>query len=56
MFCFITTKPFTSEEIKQILTLRCEEEDAEMDDEAKELLTKIWAETLSRYKIHLITE
>jgi len=51
----ITTKPYTSEEIKQILVIRCEEEDVEMDDEAKDLLTKIGAETSLRYAIHLIT-
>ena len=51
----ITTKPYNSDEIKQILTIRCEEEDVEMDDEAKDLLTKIGAETSLRYAIHLIT-
>ena len=51
----ITTKPYSTEEIKQILTIRCEEEDVEMDDEAKDLLTKIGAETSLRYAIHLIT-
>ena len=51
----ITTKPYTTEEIKQILIIRCEEEDVEMDDEAKDLLTKIGAETSLRYAIHLIT-
>ena len=51
----ITTKPYTTEEIKQILVIRCEEEDVEMDDEAKDLLTKIGAETSLRYAIHLIT-
>ena len=51
----ITTKPYNSEEIKQILGIRCEEEDVEMDDEAKDLLTKIGAETSLRYAIHLIT-
>ena len=43
------------DEIKQILTIRCEEEDVEMNDEAKELLTKIGTETSLRYAIHLIT-
>ena len=38
-----------------ILLIRCEEEDVEMDDEAKDLLTKIGAETSLRYAIHLIT-
>ena len=51
----ITTKPYTTDEIKQILSIRCEEEDVEMDNEAKDLLTKIGAETSLRYAIHLIT-
>ena len=51
----ITTKPYTFDEIKQILTIRCEEEDVEMTEDAKELLTKIGTETSLRYAIHLIT-
>ena len=43
------------DEVKQIITIRCEEEDVEMDDDAKELLTKIGTETSLRYAIHLIT-
>merc|ERR1712070_68147 len=34
---------------------RCEEEDVEMTDDAKELLTKIAMETSLRYGIHMIT-
>ena len=51
----ITTKPYEFDEVKQIITIRCEEEDVEMDDDAKELLTKIGTETSLRYAIHLIT-
>ena len=51
----ITTKPYDFEEVKQIITIRCEEEDVDMDDDAKELLTKIGTETSLRYAIHLIT-
>ena len=51
----ITTKPYTSDEVKQILTIRCEEEDVEINEEAMELLTKIGTETSLRYAIHLIT-
>jgi RuvB-like protein 2 len=51
----ITTKPYTNDEVKQILTIRCEEEDVEIDEEAMELLTKIGTETSLRYAIHLIT-
>jgi RuvB-like protein 2 len=34
---------------------RCEEEDVEMSEDAKELLTKIGHETSLRYAIQLIT-
>ncbi len=37
----VTTKPTTEEEIRAILDIRCQEEDVEMAEEAKELLTKI---------------
>ncbi|KAL3680937.1 hypothetical protein R1sor_023893 [Riccia sorocarpa] len=51
----ITTQPYCEEEIRQILDIRCEEEDVEMTDEARDLLTKIGHETSLRYAIHLIT-
>ena len=38
-----------------ILWCRCEEEDVEMTEDAKELLTKIGFETSLRYAIQLIT-
>ena len=37
----ISTTPYTEKEIKQILHIRCEEEDVEMTDDALTLLTKI---------------
>jgi len=45
---------YTEKEIKQILHIRCEEEDVEMTDDALTLLTKIGVETSLRYSIHLI--
>jgi len=51
----ITTKPNTEDEIRAIVDIRCQEEDVEMTDEAKELLTKIGVETSLRYAIHLIS-
>lgn len=51
----ITTKPYTEDEIRKILDIRCQEEDVEMSEEAKRLLTKIGVETSLRYAIHLIT-
>lgn len=51
----IATVPYSEKELKQILNIRCEEEDVEMEDEAKEILTKIGTETSLRYAIQLIT-
>ncbi|CAA7034639.1 unnamed protein product [Microthlaspi erraticum] len=51
----ITTQPYTDEDIRKILEIRCQEEDVEMDEEAKQLLTVIGRETSLRYAIHLIT-
>jgi len=51
----ITTDNYSEEEIKLILNIRCQEEDVEMNEEAKELLTKIGISTSLRYAIHLIT-
>ncbi|KAL3685081.1 hypothetical protein R1sor_003103 [Riccia sorocarpa] len=51
----ITTVPYSEEEIRMILDIRCEEEDVEMSEDARELLTKIGKETSLRYSIHLIT-
>jgi len=51
----IPTTPYSPKEVKQILTIRCEEEDVEMCETAMELLTKIGGETSLRYAIHMIT-
>ena len=37
----INTVPYSEKEIRQILEIRCEEEDVEMTEEAKEALTTI---------------
>eukprot|EP00761_Pharyngomonas_kirbyi_P013646 gb/GECH01013675.1/.p1 GENE.gb/GECH01013675.1/~~gb/GECH01013675.1/.p1 ORF type:complete len:465 (+),score=113.07 gb/GECH01013675.1/:1-1395(+) len=50
----ISTKPYSMEEIREIIRIRCEEEDVEMTDKAKELLTKIGKETSLRYAIQMI--
>jgi RuvB-like protein 2 len=47
----ITTQPYNEEEIRHILDIRCEEEDVEMTEDAKELITKIGIETTLRYSI-----
>ena len=50
----ISTQPYTEDEMRQILDIRCEEEDVDMTEEARLLLTKIGHETSLRYAIHLI--
>ncbi|XP_074308875.1 uncharacterized protein LOC141643573 [Silene latifolia] len=50
----IATQPYSEDEIRKILDIRCEEEDVDMSEEARVLLTKIAVETSLRYAIHLI--
>ena len=50
----ITTRPYTEREIRQILEIRCEEEDVDMTDEAKDILTNLGMEHSLRYAIQLI--
>ena len=50
----VSTVPYTEDEMRCILKVRCEEEDVEMTDDALELLTKIGTETSLRYAIHMI--
>merc|ERR1711937_727606 len=51
----LSTEPYAAKDIRKILDIRAEEEDVEMTDSAKELLTKIGADSSLRYAIHLIT-
>merc|ERR1711871_1641828 len=51
----ISTEPYAAKDIRKILDIRAEEEDVEMSDSAKELLTKIGSDSSLRYAIHLIT-
>lgn len=51
----VATTPYSEKEIGQILRIRCEEEDVELTDEARDLLTKIGLEASLRYAIHMIT-
>lgn len=51
----IRTIPYTEKEIKEILKIRCEEEDCAMNAEAVTILTRIATETSLRYAIQLIT-
>ncbi|NXN98722.1 RUVB2 protein, partial [Rhinopomastus cyanomelas] len=51
----ISTSPYGDKETRQILRIRCEEEDVEMSDDAYSVLTRIGLETSLRYAIQLIT-
>merc|ERR1711959_733287 len=51
----ISTQPYSEDETRRIIDIRAEEEDVEMTDDAKELLTKIGTESSLRYSLHLIT-
>lgn len=51
----IHTQNYSEDELAEILQIRCEEEDVEMDDDAQELLVQIAQETSLRYSIQLIT-
>ncbi|PIK55044.1 putative ruvB-like 2 [Apostichopus japonicus] len=51
----ISTSEYTEKEMKQILKIRCEEEDVEMTGDALTLLTRVGMETSLRYAIQLIT-
>ena len=51
----IPTDPTTQIEIKEILKIRCEEEDVDMSEQALDLLAQIALETSLRYSIQLIS-
>jgi len=51
----ITTRPYTEKEVRQIIEIRCEEEDVDMTEEAQEILTTLGMEHSLRYAIQLIT-
>lgn len=51
----ISTSPYTSNELKQIIKIRCEEEDVALEDEAIVELTNIAEQTSLRYAMQLIT-
>lgn len=51
----ITTSTYSQDELKQIIKIRCDEEDVDLNDEAIKELTEIAARTSLRYAIQLIT-
>jgi len=51
----IPTTQYDEKELKQILKIRCEEEDCEISEDALSVLTKVAGETSLRYAIQLIS-
>lgn len=51
----IRTVPYTKSEVKEILKIRCEEEDCQLNAEALAVLTRIATTNSLRYAIQLIT-
>ncbi len=50
----IPTKPYTADEIREILKIRAEELDVMLEPEALEILTKLGVENSMRYAVELI--
>jgi len=50
----IPTSPYSFDELKKILQVRCMEEQVDMTEDALELLTRIAKESSLRYAIHTI--
>lgn len=51
----ITTIPYSASELRQIIKIRCDEEDVILEEDAMKKLTSIAEETSLRYAIQLIT-
>lgn len=51
----IRTIPYTAKEMEEILKIRCEEEDCQLESDAMTILSKIATTTSLRYSIQLIT-
>jgi RuvB-like protein 2 len=51
----ITTEPYDADELRQILEIRCDEEDIALSQDGKALLTRMAQETSLRYAMQLIT-
>ena len=50
----ITTRPYTAEEVREILKIRMKEEGVGAEDDALDLLTRIGAEVSLRYAVQMI--
>jgi RuvB-like protein 2 len=51
----VSTKPYTPEDIQQIIEIRCQEEDTQLTSEAVSVLTTMATQTTLRYALNLIS-
>ncbi|OWR44201.1 ruvB 2 like protein [Danaus plexippus plexippus] len=51
----VPTTPYSHQELREILNIRCEEEDCQMSSDALTVLTRVATETSLRYAIQLVT-
>ncbi|CDO74413.1 hypothetical protein BN946_scf184867.g11 [Trametes cinnabarina] len=51
----VSTQPYTSDDIKHIIKIRCEEEDVTLTERALDILTHLAADTTLRYVLNLIS-
>jgi len=51
----ISTNPYSQDDIEKIIEIRCEEEDVQIQEKSKKLLTRIGMQASLRYAIQLIT-
>ncbi|KAH9897619.1 TIP49-domain-containing protein [Cubamyces lactineus] len=51
----VSTQPYTPDDIKYIIKIRCEEEDVTLTESALDILTRLAADTTLRYVLNLIS-
>jgi len=51
----VPTQQYSEKEVREIIKIRCDEEDVHITEKAKDFLTKIAKETSLRYAIHMIS-
>ncbi|KAF6753292.1 TIP49-domain-containing protein [Ephemerocybe angulata] len=51
----VSTRPYVDEEIRQIIEIRCQEEDVQLTPEATDVLTSMALQTTLRYALNLIS-
>ncbi|THH11602.1 hypothetical protein EW145_g554 [Phellinidium pouzarii] len=51
----VSTKPYTEEDIEQIIQIRCQEEDVTLSPDALDVLTSMGKQTTLRYALNLIS-